>query len=819
MEPTIARVYLLDAPYHIDKLYDYRIPEELRGALCVGGFAAVPFGGGNRKQLALVCELTDASAYTELKPILAPVCPSITLDGELLGLCLYMKEHFFCTVGDAVRAVLPAASLTKVKEYYRLTEKGRELLPTLPSRTAALLQGWGTRGRMAEETLIGQYGTAILPTLRRLTREGILCDEAVYAESEGLRTETVSLAAAFAEASCDELLSMVRGERQKELLRAVHLTGEIGMAELRDRYGIPRSVVTGLEAKGLLTVTSEVRYRDPYAETGGEDRVFSLSPEQQRAKETISALCASGEPKAALLYGVTGSGKTSVIRAVMDEVVAAGKGVILLVPEIALTPQTVSIFRAHYGGRAVVIHSGLSKGERYDAWRKIRAGEADVCIGTRSAVFAPFRNLGLIVIDEEQEHTYQSEMNPKYHARDIARYRCAKKKAVMLLASATPSLESFRRAEEGAYTLVSLTERYGDAVLPETVVADLRGEAKEGRKTPLGRELCQRLRQTLDRREQAILFMNQRGYNRFLSCPLCGHVLMCRFCSVSYTFHTGKSGRGYLHCHYCGSKELPPDKCPQCGNDVLRHVGYGTQRIEEDLKTLFPDARVMRMDADTTGTKFAYDNLLGAFRDGEADILLGTQMVTKGHDFPNVTLVGVINSDASLYLSDYRANERTFDLLTQVIGRAGRGAKKGCALIQTYNPDHPVLRLAATQEYRRMYENEIALRRSLVFPPFCDIAVFTLMSENEGELAAAMKELTEDLEMRQKTSYPDVSLVTFGPMEAPIYRLNGVYRKRILIKCRMNAPTRALIGAIYAQALKRAGRTLSVSLDVNPMST
>ena len=817
MEKSVARVYLLDAPYHIDKLYDYYVPDELRGMLKPGGFVAVPFGGGNRKQLAFVSELSDASDYTALKPIIAPVCGSIVLDNEMIGLCMYMKEHFLCTVGDAIKAILPSASLTKIKESYTVTEKGRAALDALPPASSALVRYIMARGRLNEETAIKEFGQSASVQLMRLTNEGCLLRQAEFSDSKGVVVETVFLSEKYADMEVDKLCSLVRGSKQKEALAALAITGSCTINELNDQYGISKSIIKPLIEKELVyTVTHDV-FRDPYrSKKLPDDKIFTLSESQREAKEKIIALCDSGEPKAALLYGVTGSGKTGVIREVMDHVIENGRSVILLVPEIALTPQTIAIFRAHYGERTVVIHSGLSRGERYDAWRKIEAGEADVCIGTRSAVFAPFKNLGLIVIDEEQEHTYKSDMDPKYHARDIARYRCAKQNAVMLLASATPSVESYLKAKEGKYTLVTLPERYGRAVLPSTVITDMRKEVRNGNSSPISDELYSRLSETLNKKEQAILFINQRGYNRFLSCPLCGHVLTCNHCSVSYTYHTSNYGKGYLYCHYCGTKELTPSKCPQCGNEVLRHIGYGTQMVQNELQKLFPQAKIMRMDADTTGTKFSYDNLLSSFREGESDILIGTQMVTKGHDFPNVTLVGVINADSSLYLNDYKANERTFGLLTQVIGRAGRADKVGCALIQTSNPDHPVLNMSSEQDYEKMYENEIALRSSLVFPPYCDMVLFTFSSQSENELMTVSGSFVQSFKRLNSEKYPDISTVVFGPMESPIYKVNGIYRMRVVIKCRFNAPTRRLVSEAYSEISKSAGKRVLVSADVNP---
>lgn len=814
---SVARVYLLDAPYHIDKLYDYYIPEELRGTLAIGGFAAVPFGGGNRRQFAIVCGLAGSSDCGKLKPVISPVCGNIVLDGEMLGLCLYMKEHFLCTVGDAVKTMIPSAALTKVKDYYSVLP-----LPTdavLSPRQEALYRYISAKGRVTEQIAVKEQGPSVLPLLSRMTAMGLLRRESEFSDGRAVIIETAELCAEYRGLDGEALVALVRGDKQKAALSALGLFGALPVNELRDRYGVPVTALKSLASKGFVCITKENIFRDPYkAKIPLSPTRIVLSSEQEQAKDKIMSLVKSGKPAAALLHGVTGSGKTSVIKAVMDEVIASGRSVIMLVPEIALTPQTVGFFRACYGDRTAVIHSGLSKGERWDAWRKISEGGADICIGTRSAVFAPFKNLGLIVLDEEQEHTYKSDMDPKYHARDIARYRCAKQNAVMLLASATPSVESYGKAKSGKYELVALGERYGNAVLPDTVITDMRKDARNGLASPIGSELRARLASTLEKREQAILFINQRGYNRFLSCPLCGNVLMCRQCSVSMTYHTvPNAGHGYLFCHYCGAREPVPDKCPQCGNETLKYVGCGTQLVEEELKRLFPEARVIRMDADTTRTKFAYEKLLGSFREGDADILIGTQMVTKGHDFPNVTLVGVLNADSSLYLSDYKANERTFDLITQVIGRAGRGDKPGCALIQTYNPENPVLIMASEQNYEKMYDGESALRRSLVFPPYCDLVMFTMSSESENELMSACREFSA-LWARVTSENADVPTVMFGPMEAPVYKVGGIYRMRAVIKCRMDGKTRKMVSGVYSELSRTLGKKIGLSADINPNS-
>ena len=490
----------------------------------------------------------------------------------------------------------------------------------------------------------------------------------------------------------------------------------------------------------------------------------------------------------------------------------------MLLPEISLTPQTLGIFCSRYGERVAIIHSGLSAGERLDTFRRIKSGGADIVIGTRSAVFAPLPNLGLIVIDEEQEHTYKSDQNPKYHARDIARFRCAHCKALMLLASATPSFESYFKAKEGKYTLIKLTHRYGKAKLPRVSVVDMRKASAGGMNSPIGNLLCEKLVEKIHNGEQSILFLNRRGYNNFISCQTCGSAISCPTCSVSMTYHTyGKAyNTGELRCHWCGKRIPLPMVCPECGSEHLTKMGYGTQRVEQELTSLLPLSRIIRMDTDTTTTKSAYEKLLGQFRAREADVLLGTQMVTKGHDFPAVTLVGVLSADASLYLDDYRAAERTFAMLTQVIGRAGRSDKEGEAIIQTSNPDHECIKLACEQNYDEFYEREIRLRKELCFPPFCDIAVISLSSTLENELHKASAQITEQIASISKKDFSDIPLVVFGPFEAPVYKVENKYRLRTVLKCRLNKRSREFFAILLKNFAKTNNKYVNMSIDFNP---
>ena len=545
---------------------------------------------------------------------------------------------------------------------------------------------------------------------------------------------------------------------------------------------------------------------------------YRPNAEQSAAIEALSALIEDKKPHGALLYGVTGSGKTGVIMEAIDRVTKMGRGAIVLLPEIALTPQLLSIFCARYGDRVAVFHSSLSAGERQDSYMRVKEGLADIAIGTRSVVFAPMKDIGIIVMDEEQEHTYKSDMSPKYHARDIARWRCARHGALMLLASATPSLESYKKAKDGVYTLIKLTGRYGNAELPNVSIYDMRKEAALGNTSPIGTELASSLLQTYEAKEQSVLFLNRRGYNNFASCVDCGSAIKCTRCSVAMTYHAhGKNyDSGELVCHWCGKRMPLPKVCPECGGTHITRIGYGTQRVEQEISALMPDAEIVRLDADSTSEKFSMDELLAKFREGKADVMLGTQMVTKGHDFPKVTLVGVLLADMSLYLDDYRANERTFAMLTQVIGRAGRADRAGHAVIQTNNPDNDIIKLACRQDYESFYEGEIKLRKLLVFPPFCDIVTMTLSHSDERELAKASQMLAKLLREFTSGEYADVPTVVFGPFEAAVYKVDGKFRMRMVIKCILNAKSRKMFSEILAKYSSGSAKKPVLAIDFNP---
>lgn len=589
--------------------------------------------------------------------------------------------------------------------------------------------------------------------------------------------------------------------------------GTAGANEICEFCSVGISVLKNLEKNGIIEFYSKEIYRNPYENKEVLDNSeILLSEEQQKAYLTNKNMLGSG--KSGLLFGVTGSGKTQIYLKLIDDVIENGKDVIVLVPEIALTPQTLSIFHRRYGDKVAVIHSGLSLGERNDEYKRIDRGLAKIVIGTRSAIFAPVHNLGLIVMDEEQEQTYKSERTPRYNAKDIAKFRARYNKAYFLMSSATPSIETYSNALNGKYVLSTVTQRYGNAVLPNVITVDMKNEMRNGNKSPISSILLQHLTETIDNGKQAILLINRRGYNTFIACNECGHVITCPNCSISLTYH---SYNNRLVCHYCGYTKKLDNICPECGSDAVRYSGFGTQRIEEELQALLPDAKILRMDADTTTAKFSHEKLLDQFGNKEYNILIGTQMVAKGLDFEDVTLVGVVNADNSLYDQNYTASERSFDLITQVVGRAGRRDNSGTAIIQTVNPQNETIDFASHQDYIGFYNNEIILRKLMIYPPFCDIYSATFTDENENTVALCSKAFFDRLVEYNSDEYKDIKLVVLGPTQAKISKINNTYRYRLAIKCKNSQRIRQMITKILKDVNKdKVYSKVSISISLNP---
>ncbi len=820
-----AGVHLLDSPYFLDMAFDYYIPSELRGAVEVGDFVTVPFGNANKRRLALVVALKNEpdKKNTVCKPI-AEICPKkMSLSSEMLGLCFFMKEQTLCTVGDAVRSMVPASALSRLVEVWRVSSLENEKDISFDEETLLVCEYIRKKGSVKFDLLKKKFGPSTEASLKKLAAKKLVFRDYILIEREEKIESFYRLGI-----EKDEAARILCGEDKKYRLRSDKYSAVISLmlenvemseGEIRNCSDATSAHLKTLCEKGILVCEERAVEKEAAPnEEGARTREIILNAEQSAAYERLCELSDTGEAHGVLLHGVTGSGKTSVMLKLIDRMTECGKGSIVLLPEIALTPQSLAIFCSRYGERVAVIHSGLSAAERYETYNKIREGRADVVVGTRSAVFAPIHDLGLIIIDEEQEHTYKSDMSPKYHTRDIARYRCSANKAIMLLASATPSLESYKKALDGKYTLLKLNNRYGGASLPKTVISDMREETRQGNTSPLGDLLCKRLVETVERGEQAILFLNRRGYNNFLSCRDCGETVKCPRCSVSMTYHTFGSSYagGELRCHWCGMRMPEPAVCPSCSGEHIVRMGYGTQRIEEELAALLPKAKILRMDADTTASGSSYDQMLTSFRRHEADILLGTQMVTKGHDFPDVTLVGVLLADSSLYMDDYRANERTFAMITQVVGRAGRAKKAGEAIIQTNNPDNDCIRLACAQDYESFYSQAIALRKILRFPPFCDIVLMTITSSDEKELFRASALLSDKINECRKGVYSGVPMELYGPFEAPVYKVENKYRMRIVAKCVLNRESRKMFSSLLADFSQSGVKGLSLSIDFNP---
>ena len=859
-----AVVRILDIPYHVDKPFTYYLTPEQAGTAAVGCFVMVPFGVSNRRVMGVVTELQTSAElpadfpFDRCKPVSKIVSGEFVLNEELLGLCRYMKEMTFCSFGDAAKAVIPTGALRRIHEMYAFPTAAEprayaeEYLASLAGASSLegdILSLLKKKSAVKREKVTELFGTDAVRCADAMVKKGLIdrtyrlsdSENAVYQMFLSSPIPPEDIRAMLAG---DEELRKKYGYRHKSdaynsvMQRIAAAEGkEIAVNTLETQDVVGSTALRALAKEGFLTVRREQVFRNPYEAAyqskPKDDNI--LSEEQQGALDQLTALYRTHEPKAALLHGVTGSGKTRVIKAMMDEVLADGRQVIMLVPEISLTPQSVAIFCSYYGDRVALLHSALSAGERLDVWRRVRRGEVDIVIGTRSAVFVPFERLGMIVIDEEQEHTYKSDSNPKYHARDAARFRCAHSKALLLLASATPSLESYYKAERGMYSLITLKNRYGNARLPEVIMADMHGETLNGSgDTPLGGVLSSALAETKEKDEQAILFINRRGYHKYVSCLSCKNPVMCPHCSVPMTLHkkggltatdtvidpTQAQGAigGVLVCHYCGTHVRTPQVCPACHEPHLHAFGYGTQRAEEDLEKRFPEIRTQRMDMDTTKEKFSHDLILKAFRNKSYDVLLGTQMVTKGHDFPDVTLVGILSADAMLYQDDYRASEKAFSLITQVIGRAGRGDKPGRAIIQTYNPEHEVLKLAAAQDYETFYQGAIRMREAMVFPPFCEIVLLALSSSEEVEVMNAAAKIASRLRelIAPGGDYADVPMAVFGPFEAQVYRVNEKFRMRMILKCRLNRRTRALLDHLLNESYTICAGRVNVSIDVNP---
>ncbi len=806
---NIARVAVEKATYAYDKEYDYLLPDVIPAK--AGCRVLVPFGAGDRTRVGLVLSvLTPTGETAGLKAVHTLLDATPLLDDEGLSLLSAVRAATFCTWFEALRVLIPPGlglkvdmGLMAVKDQSEASRarspEAQQLYALLAARTRPVSEdkalaalGLSTGAPCVEELL-----AAGLVTRSRMIKKRIADERAVMARL----IETDALASASKKCT----------PKQQAVISLLEQVGCASVRELGYFAGATRAVLTRMQKQGDIALFEEVTPRKTAdkAQTPVNTSPIILSETQQRAFDTLCALGAKNEFTTSLLHGVTGSGKTQVFLRLIEDVLDRNRQAMVLIPEIALTPQTVSAFEARFGARVAVLHSSLSMTERLDEWQRIREGRADIVVGTRSAVFAPLKNIGLIVIDEEQEHTYHSERAPRYHARDIARLRGKTHGAQLLLCSATPSVESYYNAVLGRYHLVELTERYSANPLPAVLTVDMRTAPVSAVSNTLSEELCEQIRETIERGEQAILLLNRRGYNTLVKCSCCGEAARCPHCSIPLTYHAANRR---LNCHYCGYTRAESTPCDHCKSAMLRYTGVGTQRIEEELHTLFSSARVLRMDMDTTMSRFAHQRGFEAFSRGDYDIMIGTQMVAKGLDFPNVTLVGVLTADQSLYGEDFRSFERTFSLITQVVGRCGRAEKPGRAVIQTFSPDNRILALAAAQDYKAFYAEEIRYRQLGLYPPFCDIVCAVFWAEKEAVAVESARAYSAQFIALAKESYADLPIRLLGPAECRPYRVAGRYRCRLLVKCRSGKRTRALFSEMR-DWYHRQKNTAMVTLD------
>ena len=738
-----AGVALAGLQYAIDRPYDYRIPENLRDSVLPGVRVFVPFGSGNRVTEGFVLSLSEESGYPNCKEILRVLDEQPLLDRDQLQLAYFMRERTFCTVYQAAKTMLPAG--------FWLDKSGNR------------------RKKDAK---------------RELVRLSISADEAAELAEEKRK----------------------RSPRQAEILELLCTFEVLSVSDLLCHTGGSRTVLKRLEELGLVEIFFQEFLRRPTPETAERLSLPTLNREQEAVFRGILSDSGQNGSRVSLISGVTGSGKTSIYAHLIAECLGAGKSAILLVPEISLTPQMLSRFSAWFGEEVAVMHSGLSAGERCDEWKRIQRGQARVVIGTRSAVFAPVNHLGQILIDEEQEDSYRSESNPRYHAREIARFRCHQAGAGLVLGSATPDLTSRWHAENGEYAFFRLEERYNLRPLPDVHIVDMKQELREGNASLLSVPLRDAILERIERGEQSILFLNRRGTNKAVACSVCGYTFRCTHCSVSMTWH---ANRRRLICHYCGKSSRLPNVCPECGGS-FRFLGAGTQMAEEELRSTFPDTEILRVDADSVSAAVPHRALFRRFAEEKIPVMIGTQMIAKGLDFDNVTLVGVLSADQSLYCNDFRAGEHTFSLLTQVIGRCGRGEKNGEAFIQTYTPDNEIIRLAATQDYESFYRKEIAMRRLQNAPPFSDRVAFSASGTDEAGVIRALQKAKTML--REMLSREDAAEI-LGPVPFAVVKISDRYRYRLFLSCHLNKRIRQILSAALT-ACSRDGENRKVSFYI-----
>ena len=740
----IAQVIINSNVKNLNRIFDYNVPSEMQGTICVGDRVLVPFGNKKTYEEGLIVGLKENTQY-KVKDI-AKIQEGIKLTEENIDLAKLMARRYFCNVSDCIKLMLPPGTLNK-----------------------------NIDSRVKDKTL-----------------------NFVYLKKD------------IEEIEEDIENRVIKSEKQKRVLNFLIQNEGIQTTELEIITDTTNSVLKALEKKEYIEIIEEKVERNPFLNKDIKPtKKLKLTEEQQDAFNKIDKTINNNENKEFLLYGVTGSGKTEIYLQLIEKIIQKNKTAIVLVPEISLTPQMVERFIARFGQEKIaVLHSKLSIGERYDQWNKIKNGECKIVIGARSAIFAPIQNLGLIIIDEEHDSSYKSETNPRYNAKELAGYMAKKNNIPLVLGSATPDISTYYKAENNKIEMLKLTKRANESNLPKVEVIDLREELANGNRSILSRKLYQEIEENLKNKKQTILFLNRRGYSTFVMCRDCGYTVKCKNCNITMTYHI-KTNK--LKCHYCGHEEKNLTECPECHSKNIKYFGTGTQRLEEDINKIFPEATTIRMDIDTVTRKNSHEEILNKFKNDNIDILIGTQMVVKGHHFPNVTLVGVIAADSSLYIEDYRANERTFQILTQVAGRAGREKLPGRVIIQTYNPDNFAIECSKKQNYDEFYETEIELRKQLKYPPFCDIISIGLTDTDNNKIKNVSEKLYNNISRTIKNEKMDFNI--YKPLPCPIDKIKNKYRWRIILKGKLN---NKIIDIINKSIEQVNSKTTRIIVDTNP---
>ena len=811
----IAKIAVSAATFAIDKPYSYHVPEDL--ALLPGMRVTVPFGRGNRRSEGVVLTIEDGEDRS-LKAVERSLDEEPVLTPYGLRLAAFLRERYFCTFYDAIRAMLPGGLWFKEQASVALTEDNSWKDATIKKEGAIeILTHLEELGGRADEQALAtvvEDEEKRQAAIQYLLRKKWVRSDADFSRRTSDKTEKIATLASSAEEAMEFASRRPKSANlQRAVLELLCSVGSAAVKEICYFTGATTATVNRLEKLGYVQLTERPVLRCREIKPAQLEGPLVLSDDQQEVFGQLKGQMHSDAPGVALLYGVTGSGKTSVYIKLIEDCLASGRSAMLLVPEIALTPQLLGLMAAHFGQTVAVLHSSLSTGERYDQWKRVRSGEAKLVVGTRSAIFAPGENFGLIILDEEQEHSYKSENSPRYSAKEVAIWRGSKEKALVLLGSATPSVETMYRAKTGAYRLYRLRTRYGGRQLPDVRIVDMREELKLGNDLAYSIPLREAILDTWEQGKQSILLLNRRGNSRALVCVDCRETPECPRCSVRLTYHSANSR---LMCHYCGHSQPVTARCPKCGGP-LKPIGTGTQKAQQELNQLFPDMEIARMDADTVSAVNTHEKILDRFKEEKIPVLLGTQMVAKGLNLPDVTLVGVLDADLSLYTDSFRAAETTFNMLTQVVGRAGRGDAPGRAIIQTLAPDHEVIRLAAKQDYDGFYNLEIGLRRLQWVPPFGDLITVTFMGQEEtAVLRGAAKFRDSLIECLRQPAYGAEHCAVLGPAPCPVPKINYNFRYRLTLRCSQSKALRLLLAHLLREFAKdKLNRGVSAFADVN----